>query len=196
MTTPTGPGLFSIGHSNHPLPKFLGLLRDNTVEAVADIRSVPRSRSSPHFNRPALEAALAKAGIRYEFLLQELGGRPEGDEYYDSEGHVLYGRLAGGASFLAGVRRLVEEAKRSRVAILCSEEDPTGCHRRLLVGRVLATRGVDLLHIRSDGRLQNEADLRLAEKAEPSTDQPGLFAGEADPEWRSRRPVVRPRDRR
>ena len=82
-----GQRLFSLGHSNHPLARVLELLRKHSIEVLADIRSVPRSRFSPHFNRPALQAALEEAGVRYEFLGQELGGRPEGSEYYDAESY-------------------------------------------------------------------------------------------------------------
>ena len=196
MTTPTRPGLFSIGHSNHLLSKFLGLLRDNSIKVVADIRSVPRSRFSPHFNRPALQAALEGAGVRYEFLGQAMGGRPLGDEYYDAEGHVLYGRLAGSASFLDGMRRIVDEARRARVSILCSEEDPAGCHRRLLVGRVLARNSVEILHIRGDGGLQTEEDLLRAEEPHSRTSRQTLFTSAEESKWRSVKPVARPRSRR
>jgi uncharacterized protein (DUF488 family) len=91
---------------------------------------------------------------------RELGGRPEGDEFYDAEDRVLYERVAASPRFLEGIDRLEQAAKRSRIAILCSEEDPTDCHRRLLIGRVLAARGIDLHHVRGDGRVEREADLR------------------------------------
>ena len=90
-----GPGLFTIGHSNQALDHFLSLLQRHGIEAVADVRTVPWSRYVPHFNAKALGAALASQGIGYVPLGAELGGRPAGDEFYDEQDHVLYGRLAG-----------------------------------------------------------------------------------------------------
>lgn len=90
--TPDERHLFTIGHSNHSLEKFLELLRQHGVEV--DIRSQPYSRYAPHFNRNALRKALAGARIRYSFLGEELGEWPRGEEYYDAEGYVRYDRVA------------------------------------------------------------------------------------------------------
>jgi uncharacterized protein (DUF488 family) len=68
--------------------------------------------------------------------------------------------------FAAGLERLLTGAGTYRVAILCSEENPEHCHRRLLVGRVLTDRAITVLHIRGDGSVISEEDLgRLPEDA-------------------------------
>ena len=85
----------------------------------------------------ALKLALQEAGIRYLYLGRELGGRPEGDEFYDDEGHVLYDRVAATCLFQEGLSRLERGIREYKVAMLCAEENPAACHRRLLVGRVL-----------------------------------------------------------
>ena len=158
-----GPGLFTIGHSNQALDHFLSLLQRHGIEAVADVRTVPWSRYVPHFNAKALGAALASQGIGYVPLGAELGGRPAGDEFYDEQDHVLYGRLAAGAAFQDGLDQVLARARTSRIALLCSEEDPARCHRHLLIGRVLRERGVGLTHIRRDGRMETEAQLAARE---------------------------------
>jgi uncharacterized protein (DUF488 family) len=94
--------------------------------------------------------------MKYVFLGKELGGRPEGSEFYDEGGGVLYDRLAESALFLEGIDRLMEGVKGYRVAIMCGEEDPVKCHRRVLVGRVLEERGVRVKHIRGDGRVEDD----------------------------------------
>jgi uncharacterized protein (DUF488 family) len=164
------------------------LLRSHDIEVVADVRSSPWSRFARQFNREALERSLSSAGLRYVFLGNQLGGRPQGDDLYDDGGHVLYGLVAETPWFLEGVELLEEEAVRSRVAMMCSEEDPTECHRRLLVARVLSAHGVRVEHIRGSGQLQSEEEL-LA-KEDP---QQELFA-EGKP-WRSTRSVSRGRPR-
>lgn len=172
---------FSIGHSRHPLAVFLQLLAQHDIAVVADLRSMPYSRFSPQFSRRALEDAIAAAGRGYVFLGDELGGRPRDPAYYDAQGHVRYGERAIAPDFLRGIARLEAEIARHRVALLCSEENPTHCHRRLLVGRVLAAGGVTLDHIRGDGRIEPEYAL--------DDDQGTLFKDA----WRSHHPVAKPR---
>src|SRR5262245_51723499 len=98
--------IFTIGHSNHPLDTFLALLTQHGIDVLADVRSAPFSRYVPHFNKPNLEQALATTPVKYLYLGQELGGRPEGAEFYDQEGHALYGLVAKAPFFLRGVERL------------------------------------------------------------------------------------------
>ncbi len=177
----------SIGHSNHTFAHFASLLGRHEIECVVDVRSSPWSRYAPQFNREALGAELATHGIEYVFLGAELGGRPDGDALYDDEGHVLYGAVAATPGFKGGIEALEAQGRARRVAIMCSEEDPTDCHRRLLVARVLQHRGVRVNHIRGDGRVQSESDL------EPAAFQETLFA-EEEP-WRSTRSVSHKRPR-
>ncbi len=185
--------VYTIGHSNVALEALLALLARHEIAALVDVRSAPYSRYVPHFNRPSLEAAAKRAGIAYRFMGDTLGGRPQGDEYYDAEGHVLYGRVARADWFRQGIARLRELAARERVAMLCGEEDPVGCHRRLLVGRVLAREGALLRHIRGDGRIEEEREVAL-DVPPPSLwdDASEEAAGEREERaWKSIRPVSR-----
>lgn len=172
-----GTGLLTIGHSNHALDVFLRLLRQHSIEAVADVRTVPWSRYVPAFNAKRLREALAECGIDYVPLGAELGGRPAGEEFYDEQGHVLYGRLAASPAFQKGIDRVLRGAQSHRIALLCSEEDPSRCHRHLLIGRVLRERGVTLSHIRGDGRIETEAGLAAREAS--TNQQPSLFDDDA-----------------
>ena len=148
--------VLTIGHSNHPEERFAGLIRHHGVELFVDTRSQPYSRHAPHFSAGAIEALLRDAGVAYLFLGRELGGRPASEEFYDDAGRVDYALVERSSPFLGGIHRLEREIRTRRVALLCSEEDPAGCHRRLLVGSVLSRRGYTLLHIRGDGGVQRE----------------------------------------
>ena len=174
--------LFSVGHSNKAIEHFIALLHGQEIEFVVDVRSHPYSRFAPQFNREPLTEALARAGLRYGFLGRELGGRPAGDEFYDDEGHVLYGRVAQTPLFLGGIERLVRELERFRLAMMCSEENPTDCHRRLLVTRVLNDRGISVAHLRGDGTLHPE-------RALGGLAQGDIFNGFEEKAWRSTRSV-------
>lgn len=158
--------LLTIGHSNHSPEHFQRLLAQHEVEVLVDVRSWPHSRYVEWADRSRIAEVATSAGARYLFLGSELGGRPEGGEFYDSEGHVLYGRLAKSDGFRAAIARLRQGAENYRVAIMCSEEDPASCHRRLLVGKVLLGEGWTIDHIRGDGSCETEEKpIELAERS-------------------------------
>ena len=175
------PTLYTVGHSNHSEEKFLDLLRQHEIEVLVDVRSQPFSRYNPQFNDSNLKRALESAGIRYLFMGDQLGGRPEGEELLDDEGRALYHRMAESPAFLTGIERLQRGIAEHRTAIMCSEEDPAVCHRHLLVTRVVCGRGIAVLHIRGDGRLDTEEQIAPTEK------QGVLFADLEADSWKSLR---------
>ena len=149
--------ILTIGHSRHSWERFAELLAGAGVEALADIRSAPRSRFSPQFNKTELAAALALRNVAYIFLGKELGGRPENADLY-SEGVVDYEKMAASPEFRLGLGRLMEEACERNLAVMCSEADPLECHRCLLVARVLAEEGADVRHILASGAVMTHAE--------------------------------------
>ena len=188
--------LFTIGHSNHPIDVFLSLLLNNRVEAVVDTRSYPQSQFSPQYNEDGLRQTLSKKGIKYLYMGSELGGRPKGAEFYDDDGRVFYSRVAGADFFLQGLKRLEQGVRTCRVALLCSEENPSVCHRRLLISRVLKQRGYAISHIRADGRVQAEEELMAEEAAGANDQQLALFpSAQNTPEWKSIPSVLPKRQR-
>ncbi|MEX2186863.1 MAG: DUF488 domain-containing protein [Pirellulales bacterium] len=209
-----GPAtIYSVGHSNHTTEEFLALLKRHEIDLLCDVRSHPASAFAFQFNEPQLRADLEAAGLKYLFLGHQLGGRPVGDEYFDDEGHVRYDVVAESAEFLAGIKRIECEAAQRRVAMMCSEEDPAGCHRRLLVARVLASRGtggrgvggtgvggrgidgrgIDVRHIRADGRVQSESDVAAEQVQRKLGNQRTLFDVAEVAPWRSIRSVLHKR---
>lgn len=183
----SSPTVWTLGHSNVTLARLVRLLAALGIEQVEDVRSAPYSRVAPHFGREALERGLRDAGITYTFAGALLGGRPDEPWCYDEEDYVLYDELAALPRFRAGIDRLLATAKVRRTAILCSEEDPSGCHRHLLIGRVLHACGARVMHLRHDGTMQpfeSMPDVRNARAA------PTLFGDEGHG-WRSVRSVSR-----
>ena len=148
--------ILTIGHSRHPLERFIALLQEAQVTALTDVRSAPLSRFSPHFNRGALAASLAAQDIVYVFLGKELGGRPQQQSLFTA-GVADYEKMAASPEFRVGLARLTEAAERHRVAVMCSEADPLNCHRCLLVGRALAGGGIDVGHILASGAVVTHA---------------------------------------
>jgi uncharacterized protein (DUF488 family) len=157
--------IFTIGHSRHTAEHFTSLLRAHEIERLVDVRSHPASKWAPQFGKAALALRLATHAVEYVFLGRELGGRPDGAEFYGADGAVDYARRAEAPDFKVGIERLVEFARERATAILCAEEDPGRCHRRLLVAPALRRAGVTVVHIRGDARL--EPDDEVAPAASP-----------------------------
>jgi uncharacterized protein (DUF488 family) len=181
---------FTCGHSSHDFETWLGLLSQHGVEVVVDTRSSPYSKYVPQFDRELMKRSLEQAGIHYLYLGADLGGRPANPAYYDANGRVLYSRLRDDARFKAAIARLETGMERFRVALVCGEEDPAHCHRRLLIGRVLTERGHIMLHIRGDGRLESDDAVAIEAHKPLVGAQPALFAELDEDEWRSTASVL------
>jgi uncharacterized protein (DUF488 family) len=148
--------LFSIGHSNIPAERFIALQQGAGVKTIADVRSTPFSRFCPWFSAKNLAPLLAKAGIGYAFYGAELGGRPSDPELY-RDGVADFEAMARQPAFHAGLDRLVAEAARGPLCMMCSEREPLECHRCLLLARALAARGLTVGHILHDGSIEPHA---------------------------------------
>src|SRR5438046_1660654 len=97
--------ILTIGHSNHPIERFVDLLRRNGVTAVADVRSSPFSRHNPQFNKEVLQGVLKDAGIAYLYMGKELGGRSTDQTCYE-HGRIQYDRVARTETFQGGIERV------------------------------------------------------------------------------------------
>lgn len=184
----TSPAVFTVGFSNLCPERFLNNLRMYDIEVLVDVRSRPVARHAPHFNKKEIEELSTRAGLRYQYLGRELGGIPDAPELYDSQGYVMYDRIAAQPWFERGIRQVMSDLRQGkRLALTCAEDDPRHCHRRLLVGRVLRERGIGLAHILASGSLISESELLDEERHMPR--QLSLFGTLPEDRWRSARPL-------
>ena len=151
--------IYTIGHSNHGWEEFEALLRGHSIRVLVDVRSRPASRWAPFANRSSLPALLERAEVGYVYMGDSLGGKPDDPARYDGSGNPNYRSIRGTKIFRQGLGELIKLAEDSTVAIMCAEEDPIKCHRRLLLGPALENRNVTVLHIRRDGTAQASAEL-------------------------------------
>ena len=154
--------IYTVGHSNHSIERFLDILQTAGVTAIADVRSQPFSRYNPQFNSGSLMDALRARGIAYVFVGKELGARSDDPTCYE-RGQVQYGRLAKTRLFKAGLDRVIAGAHKYRIALMCAEMEPLDCHRTFLVGKALKDRGVNVAHILANADIEpyDEAMVRL-----------------------------------
>jgi len=151
---------FTIGHSTRSLEEFVALLAAADVGLVADIRTVPRSRTNPQFNKDVLPEALAPSGIGYEHM-PDLGGlrgkarslASDVNAFWTNDSFHNYADYALSAQFHAGLAHLREAGRERRCAMMCSEAVWWRCHRRIVADYLIAG-GEAVFHIMGQGRLE------------------------------------------
>lgn len=144
--------LYTIGHSTREIRELVEVLRTHGVEQVVDVRTIPRSRHNPQFNRPALSRSLHAAKIGYRHI-KALGGlrhaRPDsiniGWRNASFRGFADYMQSQ---EFAAGLARLEQLATRRLTVIMCAEVLPWRCHRSLIADALTVARW-RVLHILS-----------------------------------------------
>jgi uncharacterized protein (DUF488 family) len=141
-----GGTLFTIGHSTREADELVALLQRSGVHRLVDVRRFPGSRRYPHFNRESLADRLAAAGVEYRHA-SELGGRREPAPASPIQGwrnasFRAYADYMATPPFLAALDRLLHEAQRHTVAIMCAEAVPWRCHRNLISDAIVARGGI------------------------------------------------------
>jgi uncharacterized protein (DUF488 family) len=144
----------TIGHSNHPIERFLALLKAAGVQRLVDVRSMPWSRRFPQFGRERLEKSLKEAGIDYVWEGEALGGKPQDGGGYDE--------MAARPEFKRAIGRVIEQSTGTSLCLMCAEKEPLECHRVLLVSRRLAERGTAIEHLLADGTTKPHATIEEA----------------------------------
>ena len=158
MAASTAPlTIMTIGHSTHPAKEFIHLLKAHQVQRLVDVRTVPRSRHNPQFNRNELARALHSARLHYRYM-PSLGGfrharRDSINTAWRNASFRGYADYMETPDFHKNLDDLIVLAKSERVAIMCAEAVPWRCHRSLIADALLA-RGLEVQEIVSATRTQ------------------------------------------
>lgn len=150
---------FTIGHSTRPIEEFIELLTASEVALVVDVRSVPRSRTNPQFNRETLPESLSGYQIAYEHIAALGGLRPRASNiapdvngFWENQSFHNYADYAMSAEFRAGLDRLRQFGKTRRCAVMCAEAVWWRCHRRIIADYLLIA-GDEVFHILGPGKI-------------------------------------------
>ncbi|MCX7361005.1 MAG: DUF488 domain-containing protein [Alphaproteobacteria bacterium] len=141
----------TIGHSNHPIERFVELLKAGGVALLVDVRSMPYSRRFPQFDKARLAKCLADSGIGYVWEGAALGGKPKDGGSYET--------LATRPDFQDALGRVIERGTNTTACLMCAEKEPLECHRTMLVSRRLAERGVAVEHLLADGTTRPHGEI-------------------------------------
>jgi uncharacterized protein (DUF488 family) len=149
--------VFTIGHSTRTWKAFLELLRVHGIKRVVDVRSIPRSRHNPQFNRETLSMKLRSARIGYVHL-RKLGGlrharRDSPNMGWRNASFRGFADYMQTPDFSTGLGRLINLAKQKKTALMCAEAVPWRCHRSLIAD-ALVIRGIRVKDIISGKRSQ------------------------------------------
>ena len=150
--------VFTIGYAGIKLPHFIDILKNNNIEVLIDVRSVPRSQYFSQFNDTNLSKILPKHNIRYLNFKNEFGARQENLDFYTG-GILDYEIFAASPQFQSGVEKVEELLSGGQnICLMCAEIDPINCHRAILCGKELHANGLAVKHIiaKRDGTILNE----------------------------------------
>ncbi len=167
---------YTIGHATRPIGEFVDLLQSAKVTVVADVRTVPRSRTNPQYNRDVLPQTLEQFQIGYEHIaaLGGLRGKqrdvpPSVNAFWQNESFHNYADYAMGESFRGGLARLRDIGGKQPCAIMCAETVWWRCHRRIIadyliaaderVFHILGLRHIEPAHMTDAARLQSSGIL-------------------------------------
>jgi uncharacterized protein (DUF488 family) len=164
---------FTIGHAGRPIAQFVELLRAAEIQLVVDVRTMPRSRANPQFNRDALPQSLSAVAIDYEHIA-ELGGlrarsadvSPSVNAFWENPSFHNYADYAMSECFRSGLMRLRQLGHAKRSAIMCAETVWWRCHRRIITDYLLVA-GDEVFHILGPNRAER-ARLTPAAKLGPT----------------------------
>jgi len=148
--------IYTIGYGNRSIQAFIQLLKKYQIDILIDVRSVPQSRFLPDYNAKRLELHLLNHQVSYVHLGKELGGRPSDPSCY-VDGNIDYDIVTSKLFFLKGIEEVRNMHNEGLiVAVMCAEQSPIHCHRKLLIGDYLQGKGYEVLHIDKDGSILYE----------------------------------------
>ena len=152
--------IFTIGHGTRPTQELIDLLKRYDISYLADVRTQPYSKFNPQYNRESLHKSLNEQDIKYIYLGDSLGGRPQDPSCHDATGRVNYNLVRQKDFFKAGIERLRSaNNKNLNVVLLCSERKPELCHRSKLIGKTLQEEKIKVHHIDEYGELKDQDDI-------------------------------------
>lgn len=171
---------YTVGHSTRSVAELAGLLRENQVDLLVDVRTVPRSRTNPQFNADVLPGSLESYQMGYRHIpkLGGLRGRqkhatPSPNTFWDNESFRNYADYTATPDFKEGLAELLSLGRSHVCAIMCAEAVWWRCHRRIISDYLLAA-GEEVFHTMAPGKIEQA---RMTEAAVGQPDGTLVYPG-------------------
>ena len=159
--------IYTIGHSNYPIERFLDMLKSHNINCVVDIRGTPYSKYNVQYNKETIKQTLISKGYLYIYMAKEFAVQRADKSLYTSDGYADFERVIYDKDFLNGIERLKAGCEKGyKIVLMGAMQEPINCHRCILVGKALRDAGFNVKHILDDCSLasQEELEERLIEK--------------------------------
>lgn len=166
--------IFTIGHSNYSIDRFLDMLKFHNINCIVDIRGTPYSKYNVQYNKETISQTLTRKGYVYIYMGKEFAAQRGDKSLYTEEGYADFEKVVYDKDFLNGINRLKVGCRKGyRIALMGAKQDPISCHRCILLGRALKEHGFNVEHILDDYTLasQEELEKRLLKKYYAGGDQ-------------------------
>lgn len=157
--SPTAIPIYTIGYGSRSIAELIEVLHQHEIAYLIDVRSAPYSRYKPEFSKATLANELEQKGIRYVFMGDTLGGRPDDETCYVN-GKVDYEKVKATAFYQHGIERLhAAFLQQQSVVLMCSEGKPEECHRCKLIGTTLTKDNIPVIHIDENGEQMTQEQI-------------------------------------
>ena len=151
--------IYTIGYGSRSIAELIEVLHQHEIVYLIDVRSAPYSRYKPEFSKAALANELEQKGIRYVFMGDTLGGRPDDETCYVN-GKVDYEKVKTMEFYQRGIERLhAAFLQQQSVVLMCSEGKPEECHRCKLIGTTLTKDNIPVIHIDENGKQMTQEQI-------------------------------------
>lgn len=152
--------IFTIGHSTHSIEDFINLLKLHNINYIMDVRSIPYSKYIPHFNRESISSTLTNQNINYKFLGDVFGAKVKDITLYNEDGVLDFDKVRQTPKFITLVDNLILGINQgNKICLMCSEKDPTQCHRSIMISRSFYDKDIQIAHILSNGSIMSQDNL-------------------------------------
>jgi len=153
--------IYSIGHGRKTIEQFISEINIYKIKYVIDVRSIPFSKWAQQFNKAVIGSWLNNFGVIYTYMGDSLGGKPKDNSCCDKDGYIDYRKMADIPKFKEGMKHLISANDgKFRVSIMCSESDPSLCHRSKLIGRELYfNNNININHITGIGKCISQTEI-------------------------------------
>ena len=157
--SPTTIPIYTIGYGSRSIAELIEVLHQHEIAYVIDVRSAPYSRYKPEFSKAPLANELERHNIRYVFMGDTLGGRPDDETCYVN-GKVDYEKVKTTEFYQRGIERLhTAFTQQQSLVLMCSEGKPEECHRCKLIGTTLTTQNIPVIHIDENGEQMTQEQI-------------------------------------